>query len=107
MGPRFNKLQKANPEIIPHIFKDVRLLKMVGAKYTDLTPGYTKRYDHGLISMEAIEQLAQQVTLKDLDLTPPPPTSEEQALNELLKSKSDGVKTSDGVESKSDGVETS
>ena len=72
MGPKFTRLQKMKPEMMPIIFQDVRLLQMMGAKQTKLGKGYTQRYDHGLIPLTALEELALKVKREDLEIKSTP-----------------------------------
>lgn len=70
MGQRFTQLQKMKPEMVPYVFEDINLLKMMGAKWTECSPGYTQRYDHQVIPLPVLEELARHIKLSDLDLTP-------------------------------------
>ena len=72
MGPKFTRLQKMKPEMMPIVFQDVRLLEMMGAKHTQLGKGYTQRYDHALIPLTALEELALKVKLEDLEIKTTP-----------------------------------
>lgn len=68
MGPKFTRLQKMKPEMMDIVFQDVRLLQMMGAKHTQLGTGYTQRYDHALIPLTALKELALMVKLEDLEI---------------------------------------
>ena len=72
MGPKFTRLQKMKPEMMPIVFQDVRLLQMMGAKQTQLGKGYTQRYDHGLIPLTALQELALKVKREDLEIKSTP-----------------------------------
>jgi hypothetical protein len=50
------------------VFQDVRLLQMMGAKHTQLGTGYTQRYDHALIPLTVLKELALMVKLEDLEI---------------------------------------
>lgn len=56
MGQKEAVLKK-KPELMNALLSDIRLLKMVGMKTTDLGPGYTERYDHGQIAISALQKL--------------------------------------------------
>jgi hypothetical protein len=58
------------PQMVPYVFEDINLLKMMGAKSTECSPGYTQRYDHQAIPLTALEELARHIKLSDLDLKP-------------------------------------
>ena len=73
MGAKMSNVQKRNPEVVPMVVQDLNLLKMVGAKYTDLGTNYTKRYDNGPIPREALNELAKHVSLEDLVIKPNEP----------------------------------
>ena len=68
MGQKFAILQKKQPKMIDMVFQgdDIRLLKLVGATSTEFSEGYTERYDHAPIPIEALKELAKHVNLKDL-----------------------------------------
>lgn len=56
MGQKAAVFEK-KPELINAVMEDPRLLKMVGVKSTTHEPGYTQRYDHGTIPVEALKKL--------------------------------------------------
>lgn len=58
MGQKAAVLEK-KPELVQAVMADPRLLKMVGVKSTDSSPGYTERYDNGQISIEALKELVE------------------------------------------------
>ena len=48
MGQKAAVLEK-KPELMETAMSDIRILKMLGVKETELGPGYTAKYDNGAI----------------------------------------------------------
>jgi hypothetical protein len=86
MGQKATILEK-KPELMEAALSDIRLLKMLGLKQTQLEPGYTKRYDHGLIPIKALEELVKSPNFnpEDLEFKSSKPELDMSQLNEMMK----------------------
>ena len=86
MGQKATVLEK-KPELMKAAMSDIRLLKMLGLKETELGPGYTNRYDHGQIPLKALKDLVKSpnFSLDDLEFKSSKPEIDMSQLSEMMK----------------------